>query len=69
MSKNVVFTVLINGVKVFNSDNDVQALGFALSLHQTSNVEHEISVVSDVSSVAYLVTPGYLDKDNKSCDN
>lgn len=58
MSK-ILFSVLFNGVKVFNSDNDVQALGFALSLHQTSNVEHEISVLSDSHSVAFLVTPGY----------
>lgn len=54
MSKNVVFTVLINGVKVFNSDNDVQALGFALSLHQTSNVTHLIEVLKDDLSIATL---------------
>lgn len=40
-----LFNVLYSGVKVYQSDNDVQALGFALGLHQQSNVPHEIKVV------------------------
>lgn len=40
-----LYNVLYSGVRVYQSDNDVQALGFALGLHQQSNVPHEIKVV------------------------
>lgn len=39
-----MWKVFFNEVVVFSSKTDVEALQFALSLHQASNVEHEITV-------------------------
>lgn len=55
MSTKVIFSVEFNGAQVFTSDNDVQAVGFALGLHQNSNVAHNIRVVNPEGvSVAIL---------------
>ena len=46
MATKIVFSVEFNGTQVFTSDNDVQAVGFALGLHQNSNVAHNIRVIN-----------------------
>lgn len=53
-SKNV-FTVSIQGTDVFKSDNDVQAVVFALSLHQSANLPHEIVVRCQEDEICTLV--------------
>lgn len=39
-----MWKVKFNGIEVFTSKTDIEALQFALSLHQASNVAHLIEV-------------------------
>lgn len=39
-----MWKVDFSGVEIFTSQNDVEAIQFALALHQSSNLEHTIQV-------------------------
>lgn len=61
MVKDFIYKVSFCGQEIFNSDNDVQAVGFALGLHQQSNVPHIIEVtlvkgesITEVCSLSLL---------------
>ena len=52
----VLYAVYFGETLVFNSDNDVQAFGFALGLHQQSNVAHVIYVRNAEGSLVATLT-------------
>lgn len=54
-----MYKVKFNGVEVFTSQTDFEAVQFALSLHQASNLSHTIEVVR---SHGPLVVPGSPDE-------
>lgn len=49
-----MYKVTFNGVIFYTSDNEDQAIGLALNLHKSSNVNHHVQVHKDDNLIVHL---------------
>lgn len=49
-----MYKVAFNEVTFFTSDNEDQAIGLALNLHKSSNVNHHVYVHKDDDVIVHL---------------